>query len=56
MICLESGVMLTWTLTGGVSYFSNTYGWACDNVESYDVSALQDEPLFSSPWAPNADC
>lgn len=22
---------------GGISYFSAEYGWACDNVESYDV-------------------
>lgn len=26
------------TLGGGVSYFSNSYGWACDNVDSYDAS------------------
>ncbi|KAK1675289.1 FAD binding domain-containing protein [Colletotrichum godetiae] len=25
------------TTGGGISYFSNLYGWACDNVESYDV-------------------
>ncbi|KAH7141930.1 hypothetical protein EDB81DRAFT_948217 [Dactylonectria macrodidyma] len=25
------------TTGGGVSYFSNLYGWACDNVESYEV-------------------
>ncbi|KAM5352946.1 hypothetical protein ACJ41O_005668 [Fusarium nematophilum] len=22
---------------GGISYFSNLYGWACDNVDSYEV-------------------
>ncbi|CAK7212774.1 hypothetical protein SCUCBS95973_001579 [Sporothrix curviconia] len=25
------------TTGGGISYLSNLYGWACDNVESYDV-------------------
>lgn len=25
------------TLGGGISYFSNKYGWACDNVDSYEV-------------------
>ncbi|KAH8882878.1 FAD-binding domain-containing protein [Thozetella sp. PMI_491] len=25
------------TTGGGISYFSAQYGWACDNVESYDV-------------------
>ncbi|KAF9880572.1 FAD binding domain protein [Colletotrichum karsti] len=25
------------TTGGGISYFSNLYGWACDNVESFDV-------------------
>ncbi|KAF6816686.1 FAD binding domain-containing protein [Colletotrichum sojae] len=25
------------TTGGGISYFSNQHGWACDNVESYDV-------------------
>ncbi|KAM6506339.1 hypothetical protein FSOLCH5_013327 [Fusarium solani] len=25
------------TTGGGISYFSNRYGWACDNVESYEV-------------------
>ncbi|KAL3299970.1 6-hydroxy-d-nicotine oxidase [Colletotrichum asianum] len=25
------------TTGGGISYFSNLYGWACDNVASYDV-------------------
>ncbi|KAM0351034.1 hypothetical protein ACHAPU_002815 [Fusarium lateritium] len=25
------------TTGGGISYFSNLYGWACDNVESYEV-------------------
>lgn len=24
-------------LGGGISFFSNKYGWACDNVESYEV-------------------
>lgn len=25
------------TLGGGISFFSNMYGWACDNVASYEV-------------------
>ncbi|KAH6690599.1 hypothetical protein F5X68DRAFT_203314 [Plectosphaerella plurivora] len=25
------------SLGGGISFFSNTYGWACDNVISYEV-------------------
>ncbi|KAF4338959.1 FAD binding domain protein [Fusarium beomiforme] len=25
------------TTGGGISFFSNKYGWACDNVESYEV-------------------
>ncbi|KAF1954780.1 FAD-binding domain-containing protein [Byssothecium circinans] len=25
------------TLGGGISFFSNRYGWACDNVQSYEV-------------------
>ncbi|KAF2641900.1 FAD-binding domain-containing protein [Massarina eburnea CBS 473.64] len=25
------------TLGGGISFFSNKYGWACDNVDSYEV-------------------
>lgn len=26
------------TLGGGISFFSNRYGWACDNVNKYQVS------------------
>lgn len=26
------------TTGGGISYFSSIYGWACDNVDSFDVS------------------
>lgn len=26
------------TLGGGISFFSNRYGWACDNVNAYQVS------------------
>jgi FAD/FMN-containing dehydrogenase len=26
------------TLGGGISYFSGIYGWACDNVNNYEVS------------------
>lgn len=30
------------TLGGGISYWSNKYGWACDNVESFDVSVSEE--------------
>lgn len=26
------------TLGGGISFFSNRHGWACDNVNAYEVS------------------
>ena len=26
------------TLGGGISYFSGRYGWACDNVNNYEVN------------------
>ena len=29
------------TLGGGISFFSGRYGWACDNVNGYEVSAAQ---------------
>jgi FAD/FMN-containing dehydrogenase len=25
------------TLGGGISFFSSEYGWACDNIQSYEV-------------------
>lgn len=25
------------TTGGGISFYSNLYGWACDNVESFEV-------------------
>lgn len=28
------------TLGGGISFFSGRYGWACDNVDTYEVGAL----------------
>lgn len=28
-------------LGGSISYYSNLYGWACDNVESFEVSSPQ---------------
>lgn len=30
-----------YTLGGGISFFSFRYGWACDNVISYEVSNLR---------------
>lgn len=26
------------TLGGGISFFSNEHGWACDNINTYEVS------------------
>lgn len=28
------------TLGGGISFFSGRYGWACDNVNNYEVSII----------------
>jgi FAD/FMN-containing dehydrogenase len=28
------------TLGGGISFFSGRYGWACDNVNNYEVSSF----------------
>lgn len=28
------------TLGGGISYFSGRYGWACDNVRTYEVGSI----------------
>ncbi|KAJ5537046.1 hypothetical protein N7513_010232 [Penicillium frequentans] len=42
------------TLGGGISFFSGRYGWACDNVNNYEV-VLADgsirEVSFSSPYS-----
>ncbi|KAF2001647.1 Glucooligosaccharide oxidase [Amniculicola lignicola CBS 123094] len=37
------------TLGGGISYFSNLYGWACDNVASYEVVTASGIPITASP-------
>lgn len=29
------------TLGGGISFFSGRYGWACDNVNNYEVRNLK---------------
>jgi FAD/FMN-containing dehydrogenase len=29
------------TLGGGISFFSGRYGWACDNVNNYEVSSFE---------------
>lgn len=28
------------TLGGGISFFSNQHGWACDNINTYEVRLL----------------
>ncbi|ORY16879.1 FAD binding domain-containing protein [Clohesyomyces aquaticus] len=37
------------TLGGGISFFSNLYGWACDNVLSYEVITASGLPITASP-------
>lgn len=32
------------TLGGGISFFSGVYGWACDNVNNYEVRQSADSP------------
>ncbi|KAJ5722135.1 hypothetical protein N7488_000170 [Penicillium malachiteum] len=42
------------TLGGGISFFSGRYGWACDNVNNYEIvladGSIQDVN-FSSPYS-----
>lgn len=37
------------TTGGGISFFSNKYGWACDNVASYDVVLASGVQVVASP-------
>ncbi|KAL0943033.1 uncharacterized protein CTRU02_200919 [Colletotrichum truncatum] len=37
------------TTGGGISFFSNLYGWACDNVESFDVVIANGAIVRASP-------
>jgi hypothetical protein len=37
------------TLGGGISFFSNIYGWACDNVLSYEVVTASGIIVTASP-------
>lgn len=37
------------TTGGGISFFSNIYGWACDNVASYEVVTASGIILTASP-------
>jgi hypothetical protein len=32
--------------TGGISYFSRKYGWACDNIRNYEVRKLLPDIKF----------
>lgn len=36
------------TLGGGISYYSNLVGWACDNVQSYEVVTAWGEVVMAS--------
>ncbi|PKS11275.1 hypothetical protein jhhlp_003037 [Lomentospora prolificans] len=42
------------TLGGGISWFSGRYGWACDNVRSYQV-VLANGTIVTATAAQNAD-
>jgi hypothetical protein len=37
------------TLGGGISFFANRYGWACDNVASYEVVTASGIEVTASP-------
>jgi FAD/FMN-containing dehydrogenase len=37
------------TTGGGISFFSAIYGWACDNVASYDVVTASGTIVTASP-------
>ncbi|KAL2131169.1 hypothetical protein VTI74DRAFT_5456 [Chaetomium olivicolor] len=37
------------TLGGGISYFSGRYGWACDNVRSFEVVLASGRVVNASP-------
>jgi hypothetical protein len=37
------------TLGGGISFFSNQYGWACDNVASFEVVTASGTIVTASP-------
>lgn len=42
------------TLGGGISFFSSRYGWACDNVNTYEVVFADgsiNEVSYSSPYS-----
>ena len=39
------------TLGGGISFFSGRYGWACDNVNTYEVSLLQNFDVLPFSFA-----
>ncbi|PVH92431.1 FAD binding domain-containing protein [Periconia macrospinosa] len=39
------------TLGGGISFFSNIYGWACDNVASFEVVTASGVIVTASPFS-----
>ena len=41
-------------MTGGISYFSGRFGWACDNVLNYEVILANGKIVNASP-SQNAD-
>jgi FAD/FMN-containing dehydrogenase len=44
------------TLGGGISYFSGIYGWACDNVNNYEVCRSTSFVFLSSLNLPFLGC
>ncbi|EMD64664.1 hypothetical protein COCSADRAFT_115541 [Bipolaris sorokiniana ND90Pr] len=40
---------------GGISYFSNQYGWACDNVASYEVVLADGRIVTATPDSEYSD-
>jgi FAD/FMN-containing dehydrogenase len=43
------------TLGGGISYFSGRYGWACDNVRTYEVVLASGEVVEATAGGKHAD-
>ncbi|EED16630.1 conserved hypothetical protein [Talaromyces stipitatus ATCC 10500] len=42
------------TLGGGISFFSNMHGWACDNVASYEVITASGDIIKATPTSHKA--
>ncbi|QKX59142.1 uncharacterized protein TRUGW13939_06274 [Talaromyces rugulosus] len=42
------------SLGGGISFFSNRHGWACDNVASYEVVTASGDIIIATPTSHKA--